>query len=380
MKFIIQKKYLNEAIQDVSKAISGRTTTPILSGIKIEATTKGIKLTGSDTDITIQSFIPIEENNAVIVELFESGSVVLPAKILIEIIRKLPKEQIELETNSHVTTIRSGSSEMQLVGLDPEEYPQLPQIDQNKMFALGSDVLGEMIKQTVFAVSIKEDAPILTGILWKLTEDGLKMISCDRHRLASIETKLDLEDNELFNPTVVSGKTLLELHKILPKKNVQVEIMITENQALFRFNNTLFYSGILDGTYPDTSKLILDNFKTEFVVNSSVFKGAVERTYLLSKVEDKSNVVKLIMMENKIIEITSTSKEVGKVTETISIEKINGELMTISFNSKYMLQALDVMDSDFIRLSFTGVMSPIIIQPENDSNLLQLILPYRTTN
>lgn len=379
MKLTVLKDHLNEAIGYVSKAISSRTTIPILTGIKIDATGAGLTLTASDTDISIQSFIPLETEGNTIVELYAKGSVVLPAKFFAEIIRKLPTQQVSLEVSEQFqTTIRSGSSEIQIMGLDPEEYPLLPQIDEDKLIRIPSDLLKMMIRQTSFAVSSNETTPILTGVLWTIADSKLKFIACDRHRLASREASIDVDPSLTFSNIVIAGRTLNELNKILPEQNNLIDIVITDNQVLFKINAILFYTRILDGTYPDTSKLIPQSFQTEMVVGTKDIADAIDRAYLLSR-EDKTNIVRMLMSEDQSIEISSSSSELGKLTEQVNLHKLKGELLKISFNSKYMLDALKVMDSDFIQIGFTGAMQPIILKPEENSNLLQLILPYRTT-
>lgn len=378
MKFIILKDQLNESIGHVAKAISNRTTIPILSGIKIDANLNGVILTASDTDISIQSFIPVQEKDLTVIELIQPGSVVLPAKFFTELIRKLPSQQIEIEVKDHFqTTIRSGSSEVQIMGLDPEEFPLLPQIEENRKIQLSSEILKTMIRQTTFAVSTNESTPVLTGVLWNLQDGKLKFISCDRHRLSSREINVEVDDSVSFPQIVISGRTLNELAKILPDQNGLIDIVISDNQALFKFQSILFYTRILDGTYPDTSRLIPQSFKTEIVVNTKQVAEAIDRAYLLSR-EDKTNIVNLVIQEDQTIEISSPSTELGKVTEQISMHSFKGDLLKISFNSKYMLDALKVLDSDFIYIGFTGAMQPIIIKPEDGTAILQLILPYRT--
>jgi DNA polymerase III subunit beta len=380
MKFTILKDHLNESISNVSKAISNRTTIPILTGIKIDADANGVTLTASDTDISIQSFTPLEIGDVNIIQIVQPGSVVLPAKFFIEIIRKLPTQLIEMEVKDRFqTTIRSGSSEIQIMGLDPEEYPLLPQIEESKMIQLPSDILKTMIKQTSFAVSTNESTPILTGVLWNVNGNELKFIACDRHRLATREITNDNFALQNFHNIVISGRTLNELNKILPDQNSLIDIVISNNQVLFKIHSILFYTRILDGTYPDTSKLIPQSFQTQMVVPTKELADAIDRAYLLSR-EDKTNIVKLVMNEDQSIEISSSSSELGKVTEQINLRQISGDLLRISFNSKYMLDALKVIDSEYIQMGFTGAMQPIIIKPEDEAGILQLILPYRTTN
>lgn len=380
MKLTILKDHLIESIGHVSKAISSRTTIPILTGIKIDATLSGVTLTASDTDISIQSFTASENSTIKIIDLIQAGSVVLPAKFFVEIIRKLPAQLIEIEVKGNFQTIiRSGSSEIQIMGLDPDEYPLLPEIEESKMLRLPSDLLKTMIKQTSYAVSTNESTPILTGVLWNITGDKLKFIACDRHRLASREVTVDNDLAQNLPNIVISGRTLNELSKILPDQNTLIDIVIADNQVLFKIQSILFYSRILDGTYPDTSKLIPQSFQTEMVVPTKELAEAIDRAYLLSK-EDKTNIVKMMMLEDKSIEISSSSSELGKVTEQIALQHIVGDLLKISFNSKYMLDALKVLDSEFIQIGFTGAMQPIIMKPQDSTNILQLILPYRTTN
>jgi DNA polymerase-3 subunit beta len=380
MKFNILKDHLNESINHVSKAISSRTTIPILTGIKIDAHASGITLTASDTDISIQSYTPLETGDVNIIQIIQPGSVVLPAKFFIEIIRKLPSQSIEIEVKDRFQTIiRSGSSEIQIMGLDPEEYPLLPQIEESKMIQIPSDILKTMIKQTSFAVSTNESTPILTGVLWNINGNELKFIACDRHRLATREITNDNSTLQNFHNIVISGRTLNELNKILPDQNSLIDIVISDNQVLFKIHSILFYTRILDGTYPDTSKLIPQAFQTQMVVPTKELADAIDRAYLLSR-EDKTNIVKMVMNEDQTIEISSSSSELGKVTEQISLRQISGDLLRISFNSKYMLDALKIMDSEYIHMGFTGAMQPIIIKPEDETSILQLILPYRTTN
>ncbi|WP_144937128.1 DNA polymerase III subunit beta [Paenibacillus sp. 32O-W] len=380
MKLTILKDQLSESIQHVSKAISSRTTIPILSGIKIDATPKGVMLTASDTDISIQSFIPLENDGIENVQLVQTGSVVLPAKFFMEMVRKLPSEQIEIEAGeNHQTIIRSGTAEFQLVGFDSEEYPLLPQVDEEKVISMSSDLLKAMIKQTSFAVSTSETTPILTGVLWSLTENNLKLIGCDRHRLASRESQIDTPPDQVIKSVVISGKTLSELNKILPDHNSLIDIVFTETLVLFKLSNVLFYTRVLEGVYPDTSKLIPQQFQTEMVIKSKSLMDAIDRAYLLTR-ENKANIVKLVMNDDQTIEISSSSSDLGKVKEVLPVSSHSGNLLQISFNSKFMLDALKVIDSEFVHIGFTGPMNPIVIQPEDGTRILQLILPYRTTS
>ncbi|SDF48697.1 DNA polymerase III, beta subunit [Fontibacillus panacisegetis] len=380
MKIRVLKHELNESIQHVAKAISSRTTIPILTGIKLEVNFQGMTLTASDTDISIQAFIPAEDNEKKIVQVERPGSVVLPAKFFVEIIKKLPSQEVEMEVKeSFQTMIRSGSTDIQMVGMDPEEFPVLPNIEENQVISIPGDLLKNMVKQTVFSISSNETSPILTGVLWNLSDDQFKFVATDRHRLACRTAKLDDADGVRFSNIVISGKTLNELSKIIPEQNTRVDIVVADNQVLFKIDRVLFYTRILDGTYPDTSKIIPTNYKTELVLDTKKLSDSIDRAYLLSR-EEKTNIVRLQTLEDGTIEISSSSSELGKVTEQLEVSQFTGDALRISFNSKYMLDVLKVVESEQLRICFTGAMSPIIIKPMDDSQSLYLILPYRTTN
>lgn len=380
MKLRILKDELNDSIQHVSKAVSSRTTIPILSGIKIEVTDDGVTLTASDTDISIQSYIPQEKDDLQIIEIEQTGSIVVPGKLFIDLIRKLPSEWVDITVKEpfHVT-IHSGTSELQMVGLDPEEYPMLPRLEANNQFSIPSEVLKLMVRQTIFAVSMNEGAGVLTGLLWSLQEGKLKFVGTDRHRLSTSEKYIDADPQLTFNNIVISGKNLNELNKLLPDQNMMIDIVVANNQVLFKINNILFYTRILDGTYPDTSKIIPQVFKTELELDTKLFLDAMDRAYLLSR-EDKSHIVRLVTQEDQVVEVSSSLSELGKITEQVTGKNIVGEPLKISFNARYMLDALKSIESESIHIGFTGAMSPIIIRPVDSEELLHLILPYRTAN
>ncbi len=377
MHFIIDKNHLFLAIQHVSKAVSSKTTIPILTGIKLEVDKHGVTLTGSDSDITIQMFIPVTENDKEIIQIFEEGKIVLP-KYIIDIVKKLPSNEIEFKINDQlIVYIKSGSSEFRLNVFDAEEYPVIPQVNQEYVLNIQSELLKTIIKQTLFAVSTVESRPILTGVLWQLENNSLKFIATDSHRLAIREVKVETDTDLTFNNIVVPGKSLNELNKILPDEQMIVQIIFTENQLLIKLGHILFLSRLLDGTYPDISRIIPNKETTKIILETKKIFEAIERASLISK-DVKNNVVKLIIKDDSLLEINSISSEMGKVTEQVEIKELEGELIKISFNSKYTLDALRTIDSEEIIIEFTGALSPFIIKPADHEKMLHLILPIRT--
>jgi DNA polymerase III subunit beta len=377
MRFIIQRDHLVQSVQDVMKAITSRTTIPILTGIKIVASEEGVTLTGSDSDISIESFIPREEDDKEIIEIKQPGAVVLQARFFNEMVKKLPSDFVEIEVQNHLqTVIRSGNSEFDLIGLDADEYPHLPQIEEENVFKIPTDLLKAMIRQTSFAVSTSETRPILTGVNWKVENNELYCIATDSHRLALRKAKIEMETPANYN-VVIPGKSLNELSKILADNSESIEIVITENQILFKAKHLLFFSRLLEGNYPDTSRLIPSESKTDIVLHTKDFLHAIDRASLLAR-EGKNNVVKLITLQDKLIEISSNTPEVGKVVEEMKGISMDGEELKISFSAKYMMDALRAIEGNEIKITFTGAMRPFVIYPINDDSTLQLILPVRT--
>ena len=377
MKFTISRDVLMTSVQNVMKAISSRTAVPILTGMKIEAQTDGITLTGSDSDISIESFIPTEEDGTVHVEHIEPGDIIIQARFFPDIIRKLPDQTVEIATDENMQVkIRSGEAEFQLNGQDASEYPQFPALIADQSFKIPADMLKNLIKQTAFAISTMETRPILTGINVKLEDNTLTFTATDSHRLASKQIPVEETDVE-FPSIVIPGKSLNELNKILTDKNDAVEISITKNQILFRTEHLSFMSRLLNGNYPETSRLIPDQSKTVVHVQTKSLLHMIERASLLAK-EDSNNVVKLNTIGNEQIEITSHSPEIGHVEEKMQIDSMEGEDVKISFSSKYMIDALKAIEYESVKIDFTGGMRPFVLRPANDDPILQLILPVRT--
>lgn len=375
MKINITKNALNEAVQHVSKAISGKTTVPILTGIKLDASDQGVKLTASDIDTTIRAEIPVEGGA---VTVHEGGSVVLPAKFLAEIIKKLPKDTADIEVQPGFTTIiNSGKTKLNLVGMDPEEYPATPIVNEDLTFSVPGDELRELIKSTAFAVSTAEQSPILTGVLWEMSGGRLQLTATDRHRLARAAMDTGADEEVSFHNIVIAARTLNDLIKIIPDKDY-VKITVGNSQVLFQTGRVHFFSRLLDGSYPDTSKIIPTSFGAELEVSAKAFSEAIDRAYLLAR-EEKTNIVRMEATEDGAVRIESASDGVGKVIEHMEAANFIGDPVRIAFNSKYMLDALKATESEQIKIEFSGPMRPIIIRPSNGSLVnLNLILPYRT--
>ncbi|MDW0114354.1 MULTISPECIES: DNA polymerase III subunit beta [Sporosarcina] len=377
MKFEIMRDWLLEGLNDVMKAISQKVANPILTGVKIEVNDKGLTMTGSDSDITICTFIPVEENGEQIIRVIESGSIILQAKVFSEIVRKLPTNDVTIEVENGLQThIQSGKSEFHLIGSSTDDYPVLPNVKDEYRFSLPSDLMKSIIRETVFAVSQQETRPILTGVHWETIDEKLVCVATDSHRLARREIVPENMPESAFS-VVIPGKSLQELNKILEDNTELVDIVIADQQVLFKSRNVLFYSRLLEGNYPDTSRLIPAEHKTTVHVNGRQLLQAIDRASLLAR-EERNNIVRFSADGGKIIEISSNSPEIGKVEESIEAIDVNGEDLKISFSAKYMMDALKAIDAQDIAIHFTGAMRPFILKSTDSDSILQLILPVRT--
>ncbi|MDP4469214.1 DNA polymerase III subunit beta [Staphylococcus hyicus] len=375
MEFSIKRDYFITQLNDTLKAISPRTTLPILTGIKIEATNEGIVLTGSDSEISIEITIPNNVDGEEIVAVKEPGSVVLPGRFFVDIIKKLPGKEVKLSTNEQFQTlITSGHSEFNLSGLDPDQYPLLPQVSSDDALQLPIKVLKNIIAQTNFAVSTSETRPVLTGVNWLIQENELICTATDSHRLAVRKLKLDeeIEDKNVIIP----GKALAELNKIMTENEDHIDIFFASNQVLFRVGNINFISRLLEGHYPDTSRLFPENYEIKLGLNNNDFYHAIDRASLLAR-EGGNNVIKLSTGDS-LVELSSTSPEIGTVKEEVTANDVEGGNLKISFNSKYMMDALKAIDNDEVEVEFFGTMKPFILKPKDDDTVTQLILPIRT--
>lgn len=376
MKFEIVRDELLDALNDVMKAISSKTAIPILSGIKIDVDHKGISMTGSDSDITICTFIPVEKDGKQLIKIESEGSIILQARVFNEIIRKLPTNEVNISvTEGYQTAIVSGKSEFKLIGSNADDYPILPEVKDEHSFSLQADLMKSIIRETVFAVSQTETRPVLTGVHWTIQNGQLICVATDSHRLAKRNAVIENAPEMEFD-FVIPGKSLQELNKILSDSNESVEIIIAEQQVLFKLNDVLFYSRLLEGNYPDTSRLIPTDYQTSVVVNGKSLLQAIDRASLLAK-EERNNIVRFSTIDN-MIEISSNSPDIGNVEELVETHKIDGEQLKISFSAKYMMDALRAIDGQDIEIQFTGAMRPFILKSADDDSILQLILPVRT--
>ena len=371
MKWTIDKNIILEALSNVTRALSQRTTNQVLNGIVFDVSEKGIELLASDTELTIK--VIIDEKD--IKNITGNGRIIIQSKYFIDMIRKMPADVIDFEIEDNLKIkISTPNNQYRLNCYNPKEYPSININKSNNIINIKSNILRDIINETSYALSTQEVRPILTGLNFKINGDILECIATDSYRLAKKNIRLEKPIDQLIN-IVIPGRSINELEKILGPDE-DVEINIFSNKILFIYKNIYVQSSLLSGTYPETSQFIPNDFAYMINLNLKDFYDAVDRAALLAQSKDK-NIIKMHIEDREMV-ITSTSNELGGSEEKLNIDCNNKEKIEISFSSKYMMDALKVISEDNIFLLLNTDDKPILIKPITDESLVELILPIKT--
>lgn len=373
MIFSISQEALLDAINIIQRGLPQRTPLPILNGIKLEVKEDHLVFTSSNTDLGIQMKVEAES-----LEVLATGQTVIPGKYLIDITRKLDgRVEMSLIENK-ILLIRSDRVEYKLHTMNFEDYPEVDFLENNTPIKFSRELLKEIIKETNYATSIYEKRPILTGVNFKHEDKKLYCVATDSYRLS--QKIVDLNDEiEPFN-IVIPSKSLDELAKILDYSDEEVSFYIAQNKVLFKINNILFQTRLLDGVYPDTLRIIPTEFPLKIKFNKNELLKSVERVSLLSPKDRDTqyNIIKLSVRKDHSVEIMSTNSEVGDAHEVIiPSDDLDGPPINIAFSSKYLTEALRAFSSNEVALNFAGEIKPFVIKGDLDENMLHLILPVR---
>ena len=373
MKLEIKKEILLEGLNKVSKAISTKNLIPILAGIKFELKEEGLTLTASDNDITIQTFIPV---NADDMTIEKEGIIIIQGKYILDIVKKLPDEYINIEVIDDLKIlISTKNSEFNLNGISQNEYPKINLEVKEDFVLINNRVFKSIINQTSFATSNDESRQILTGINFKINGNIMECNATDSYRLARKVITLKNPSEENYN-VVIPSKNVIEFSRILNDNDNDIEVHIFNNKILFKYDNIIFQSRLISGSYPNTSNLFPNECMLKVTVNLNDLYDVIDRASILTSDKDK-NIVTL-ETNNNTLYMRSSSAEIGRVEEKMDIEKDNDENIKISFSARYMMEALKSFTSTHVELSFVGEIKPIIIKEKDDDELTQLVLPIRT--
>ena len=372
MKLKIKQNILMEHLNYVIKGISSKNLIPILNCIKFELSNDGLYLMSTDNEVAIKTFIPKEK----IENIDVCGEIVVSGKYIYEIIKKLPNEVINIEeVMESKLFINTSNSSFNLNCNNASDFPMLDLEDNKNPITISKKMFKSIINQTLFATSTQESRPALTGLNFKIEGDTLECVATDSYRLAKKIIKLDSNVVEKIN-IIIPTKNLYELVKLFNDDEGDLELHIFNNKIIFKFNSIIMMSRLVNGTYPDTSKLIPTSFSVTMNVKLNDLYNAIDRASLLTNESDK-NTIKLESTENS-IKLSSNIPEIGNVEETVSLGNNVEEGFRIAFSSRYMMDALRSFEGEEVELLFNGEVKPIILKSSDDDSLIQLILPIRT--
>lgn len=357
---------LHKGVQLVGRAISTRTTMPILGYILLETMKNGVKLTATDLELAIQAEIDAEVK--------QGGQITLPARIFAEIVGNLPDAMVEIksEHGSPQVQITCQTSDFEILGLSPDDFPTQPKADGNELAAIEADLLRRLISQTIFAVSSDETRPFLTGVYVALEGPEVRFVATDGGRLALRKTMLPAPAKQKTG-VIVPAKTMQELMRALAGLDGEVQLAMADNQLLFAVPGMRMYSRLITGQFPNYQQVIPQEFKQRIRVRTERLLRAVRRMSITAR--DSANVVRLSAKGGELL-ITSNTPEVGRAREQVEVTA-EGEAVETAFNARYLMDCLNNIDADELFFELTGPLSPGAIRPAHHSDYVYVLAPVR---
>lgn len=367
MKIVCSKSNLLYGVNIVSKAVPSRTTMAILECILIDASANDIKLTANDMELGIETKIEGD--------IKERGIIALDAKIFSDIVRKLPDSEVVIETDASLkTTITCEKAKFNIIGKSGEDFSYLPYIERNQPLLLSQFTLKEVIRHTIFSIADNDSNKLMTGELFEIDENEMKVVSLDGHRIAI--RNIELKDSYEHHKVVVPGKTLQEVSKILPGDADQdVSIYFTENHVVFEFDNTTVVSRLIEGEYFHIEQMLSSDYETKVKINKRELLDCIDRATLLVKEGEKKPIIMNVTDSNMELKINSF---IGSMNEDIDIQKKGKDIM-IGFNPKFFIDALRVIDDEEVVLYMVNPKAPCFIK-DDDGKFIYLILPVNFSN
>ena len=368
MKFVCNKNEISEAIGNVSKAVSSKSPIPALEGIKLKLTGNILELTGYDLELGIKTQLNVKSE--------EDGEYVINARLFNEIIRKMPADEVCIDINEKMNVkIACGLTEYNVSAISADEYPELPGFDREKSIFISQSILKNMINQTIYAVSVNDNKPILTGELFDINEDGnFSMVALDGFRLAVRNEKISCDEKYSF---VVPSKALAEAARLLNDDDEShCEIYTNGRHIIFDISGYLVFSRLLDGEFHNYKSSIPTDFTTEIIIKTKELMDALDRCSLLISEKNKSP-IRCEFADGQLN--ISCQTAIGKISDELAVD-INGSPVTIGFNNRFAIEALKAADTDKVRLQMNGGNRPIKILPMMGNSFTYLLMPVTLRN
>ena len=363
MKFTVNKSDITEAVSNIQRAVSTKTSIPALEGILLSATETGLELCAYDLELGITTVIPAF--------VMEPGKAVLSAKLFSDIVRRTPAETVTVSVDEkNMATLESGYSRFSIIGIPAEEFPELPKLSDSTQICLPGALLKSMIRQTLFAIAESDAKPIHQGSLFSLENGILDVVSVDGYRLAVRREPVDFSEDLSF---VVPGKTLSELLKLIKDSEEPVEISAGRRHILFKIDNYTVISSLLEGEFLNYKAAIPPESQTEVVLKTREAIDSVERVSLLITDRLKSPI--RCLFDNNEVKLNCTTS-MGRASDQLDVE-MTGQSVEIGFNNRYLLEALRNTECDEVKVQLGGPLSPMKVVPKEDDSFLFLVLPVR---
>lgn len=364
MKIMCSRKELFEGVQTAGRAVSARSSLPILSHLLIRTQDDKIRLAATDLEIGVECSVPAS--------IQEEGSLTAPAKIILEILSTLPDTDVMLSVDEgNRISLKCGTSDYQINGLPPEDYPMLPEVKDDVAFTIGKSVLKSAVEKTIISVSQDESRASLTGILLLLEENELRMVSTDTHRLSLIDCPISESKGQ--TNSVVPGRAMGELLRILQDEEGVVAVSVSQSQILFTVDGTTLVSRLIEGQFPNFQKVIPQEFDKKLIIPTDQFTAGVRRASIVAR--ESANRIVLRTLDGKLT-ITAESSGIGTAYEEVDIAH-EGDDVEIGFSAKYLMDFLGVINVEAIEMQLGGNLSPALLSPQGDDTYTYVLMPMQ---
>ncbi|MBI2843115.1 MAG: DNA polymerase III subunit beta [Armatimonadetes bacterium] len=364
MKITCSRKDLFEGVQTAARAVSARSSLPILGHLLVRTQDDRIRLAATDLEIGVECSVPASVE--------ESGSLTAPARILSDVLSTLPDSDVLLSVDSsNKVSLKCGTSDYQILGLPPEEFPMLPEVKDDVSFKIEKPALKSDIEKTIFAVSQDESRASLTGVLLMLEGDRLKMVSTDTHRLCLVDCSVIESKGE--TTAIVPGRAMAELHRIIQDEDGMVAVNISQNQILFEMEDAVLVSRLIEGQFPNFEKVIPQEYSKKIIVPAEQLMQSVRRAAIVAR-EDANRVI--LRTADEKLTVTAESSTVGSAYEEVDIVR-EGEDVEMAFSAKYLVDFLSVIEHEAIEMQLTSNLSPALLKPQESEDYSYVLMPMQ---
>lgn len=383
MKLVCAQNHLNTHLSLVSRAVASRPTHPVLANVLLnaDATTQQISLSAFDLSLGIQTSFPAQ--------IEEGGTLTLPAKLLGDIVSRLPDGDLTLDTDSDsgmLTTLTCASGRYQMRGMGAEEFPELPAIEEGEIAHLSTEALIDGLRSSLFSASTDETKQVLTGVHLSLQPDGLEFAATDGHRLAVVQTinqdadgtPASKTENDASLNVTIPAKALQELMKMLGQSGTSIAVRFDQGQVVFEWTDQRLTSRLLEGQYPNYRQLIPRQFSHQMTIDRRLLLGALERISVLA--DQKNNIVKMKLDgSNQELTLSVDAQDVGSGFESIPAQ-VTGDGLEVAFNVKYLVDGLKAINTPDVQLQLNTATSPAILSPLGSLKMTYLVMPVQVRN